>query len=135
MERRCGGWQDDNRLDGIKRKYVKWILKLDWRIPNYILIEETKINEIKFKIIRRTVKYEERIGNSRKKLIKECIKELEKDSRGKEGDWEKKRREVLERAGMSKKQIRRVREAGDQGITEDLMKRLERRGKEERQDK
>ena len=47
---------------------------------------------------------------------------------GKGGDWEKKRREVLERAGMSKEQIRRVREAGDQGITEDLMKR-KRRGK------
>ena len=58
---------------------------------------------------------------------------MEKVSRGKEGDWEKKRREVLERAGMSKKQIRRVRETEDQDITEDLMKRLERRGKEERQ--
>ena len=34
---------------------------------------------------------------------------------------------------MSKEQIRRVRKAGDQGITEDLMKRLERREKEERQ--
>lgn len=43
---------------------------------------------MKIKAIRRAVK--ERIGNSRKKLIKECIKELEKNSRGK-GDWEKKR--------------------------------------------
>ena len=32
----------DNRLDEIKKKYVKWILKLDWRTPNYILVEETK---------------------------------------------------------------------------------------------
>ena len=28
------GWQDDNRLDKIKKKYMKWILKLDWRTPN-----------------------------------------------------------------------------------------------------
>jgi len=32
------GWANDERMDGIKRKYVKWIL--DRRIPNYILVEE-----------------------------------------------------------------------------------------------
>ena len=63
---------------------MKWILKLDWRIPNYILIEETKINEIKIKAIRRAVKYEEKIRNSKKKLILEYVKELEKECRGKE---------------------------------------------------
>jgi len=36
------GGVGDNRLDEIKKKYVKWILKLDWRTPNYILVEETK---------------------------------------------------------------------------------------------
>lgn len=29
-------------MEKIKRKYIKWILKLDRRTPNYILEEETK---------------------------------------------------------------------------------------------
>lgn len=41
------GWQYDNRLDKLKRKYVKWILGLDRRTPNYIVIEETKMKEKK----------------------------------------------------------------------------------------
>ena len=62
MEQRWG-WQEDRRLDGIKRKYVKWILGLNWRTPNYILAEETKIRGIKNykKAIKRAIKYEEKI--------------------------------------------------------------------------
>ncbi|KYN30224.1 hypothetical protein ALC57_00314, partial [Trachymyrmex cornetzi] len=102
-------WQNDNRLDGIKRKYMKWILKLDWRTPNYILTEETKMEEIKVKAIRRAVKGEE------------------------ESKWEKKRREVLERTEMSKEQVRREREIRNQRVAEEFMKRIERRETEGRQ--
>jgi len=52
-------------MDGVKRKYVKWILRLDKRTPNYILVEEC-MKEI-----------ERREGNSEK------------------NKWEKKRREVM----------------------------------------
>jgi len=32
------GWPNDERMDGRKRKYVKWILGLDRGTPNYILV-------------------------------------------------------------------------------------------------
>ena len=51
-----------------------------------------------------------KITNSKKKLIQKCVKILKKECRGKEeSKCEKKRREVLERAGMSKEQVRRIR--------------------------
>jgi len=46
-------------LDKVTRKYMKWILGLDRRTPNYIIKEETKMKEIKIEAIRRAVKYEE----------------------------------------------------------------------------
>ena len=33
------GWNDERRLDIIKRRYMKWILGLDKVTPNYILRE------------------------------------------------------------------------------------------------
>ena len=35
-------WNDEERLDIIKRRYMKWILELDKVTPNYILREETR---------------------------------------------------------------------------------------------
>lgn len=46
-------------MEKIKRKYIKWILKLD-RTPNYILEEETKIKELRTEAIKRAIKYEEK---------------------------------------------------------------------------
>lgn len=36
------GWGEEGRIDRIKRKYVKWVLGLDGRTSNYILMEESK---------------------------------------------------------------------------------------------
>jgi len=72
------GWTNENRLDKIKRKYVKWILNLDARTPNYILIEETKMKELRIKAIKRAITYEKKAYVSEKKLVKECIKDVEK---------------------------------------------------------
>lgn len=66
-------WQYKDRLDRIKRKYVKWILELNRGTPNYILLEETMIREIKMKAIR-AIRYEEKSRNTSKKLVHECIK-------------------------------------------------------------
>lgn len=40
------GWQNKERVDGIQRKYLKWILGLEKRTPNYILRKECKMKEI-----------------------------------------------------------------------------------------
>lgn len=94
------GWQNEKRLDVIKRKYVKWILNLDRRTPNYILQEETKMKELRMQAIKRAIRYEGKAYDSKKKIIKECIRDLQKDRPKKEeGGWERKRREMIEKSG------------------------------------
>ncbi|XP_043588291.1 uncharacterized protein LOC122570259 [Bombus pyrosoma] len=62
------GWNMEERLDKIQRRYVKWILGLGMTTPNYILIEECKLTEIKEKALRRAAKYEGRAIESKKEL-------------------------------------------------------------------
>lgn len=50
-------------MDKLKRKYIKWILGLDKRTPNYIIREETKMKETKMRAIKRAVRYEEKQDN------------------------------------------------------------------------
>jgi len=72
------GWKNERKLDKIKRKYVKWVLGLDRKTPNYILVEETKMIEIRMEALRRAINYEEKARKSEKKLVVECIKDLER---------------------------------------------------------
>ena len=47
--------------------------------PNYILIEACKIIEIKEKALKRAARYEEKALESKKELVKEYIKERERN--------------------------------------------------------
>lgn len=71
------GWGNEERMEKIKRKYIKWILKLDRRTSNYILEKETKMEELRMEAIKGAVKYERKTRQS-EKIIVECIKEIEK---------------------------------------------------------
>ena len=87
------GWNVEERLDRIQRRYVKWILGLDMTTSNYILIEECKLIEIKEKALKRAARYEEKALESKKELVKECIKERERNremaKKGKEQERER----------------------------------------------
>lgn len=61
-------------MDRIKRKYVKWILGLDRRAPNYILVEEIKMIELRLEAMRWAIKYKEKASKFVKKIV--CIKLL-----------------------------------------------------------
>ena len=92
------GWGNEERIDKVTRKYVKWVLGLDGKTPNHILIEETKIKELRLEAKKRAIKYEEKARKSEKKLVIECIKEMDKEGRKKEesSKWEGKKRKEME---------------------------------------
>ncbi|XP_024227618.2 uncharacterized protein LOC112213914, partial [Bombus impatiens] len=69
------GWNMEERLDRVQSRYVKRILGLDMTTPNYILVEECKLIEMKEKALKRAARYEEKALESKKELVKECIKE------------------------------------------------------------
>lgn len=61
--------------------------------------KKTKIRGIKMKEVRRTIRQEDKARNTRK-LVQECIKDLEKERpKGEKDKWERKKRELLERTG------------------------------------
>nr|XP_033199428.1 vicilin-like seed storage protein At2g18540 [Bombus vancouverensis nearcticus] len=104
------GWNIEERLDRVKRRYVRWLLGLNTTTPNYILREECKIEEIREKALKRTVRYEEKALESKKELVKECIKERERNwGKGQEGKRARKRKMRLEEAREGRTQG----EAGD----------------------
>ncbi|XP_033174242.1 uncharacterized protein LOC117151125 [Bombus impatiens] len=91
------GWNMEERLDRVQRGYVKWILGLDMTTPNYILVEVCKLIEMKEKALKRAARYEEKALESKKELVKECIKEREREwGNGQEGKRARKRKKGLE---------------------------------------
>ncbi|XP_033313402.1 uncharacterized protein LOC117212596 [Bombus bifarius] len=101
----------EERLDRIQRRYAKWILGLDMTTPNYILIEECKIIKIKEKALKRAARHEGKALESKKELVKECIKERERNwGNGHEGKRARKRKKELEEVRKGVTQI----EAGEE---------------------
>lgn len=117
------GWGNEERMEKIKRKYIKWILKLDRRTPNYILEKETKMKELRMEAIKRAVKYEQKARQS-EKIIVECIKEIEKRRENiEESKWEKKRRRILEEVDIGRTEKKREEE--ETRISEKIIERIE----------
>lgn len=74
--------------------------------------EENKDERVEVRSYKKAIKKPEKITRkSKKKLVIECLNELEKEelSRG-ESKQKKKKREIMERAGISKEQLNRKRE-------------------------
>jgi len=128
------GWKKDERLDKVMRKYMKWILGLDRRTPNYIVKEETKMKEIKIEAIRRAVKYEEEIRRLEKKIVVECMKEMEKEGRrGEVSKWEKRKQEVIQEAGICKAGMKEKREREEtKKIVKEIVEKIRKKDEKER---
>lgn len=58
----------------MERKYLKWVLGLE-----RLLTEENKCEEISNMTVKRALSYEEKSRKSDKKLVMECIKEIERE--------------------------------------------------------
>lgn len=118
-------------MNGIKRKYVKWILGLDRRTPNYIVVKETKMEALK-----RAIKYEEKTRKTEKKIVTECMKEIDRRRiESGESKWKRERKEIMERAYMKEELQKKREEKGAEEIVDEIMGRLIRKEKEERKNK
>jgi len=116
---------------------MKWILGLDRRTPNYIIKEETKMKEIKIEAIRRAIKYEEETRQSEKKIVVECMKEMEREGRGGQtSKWERWRQEAFREAGISKEEMKEKREREEtKEIVKEIVEKIKKKEKEERRKK
>jgi len=91
------------------------------------------MKEIRMTAVRRAIRYKGKARYSKKKIVCECIKKLEKRRPAEEeGRWEKKRRELIEKAGISKEQLKEGMEVDAQETLKDIMEKVEKKEKSER---
>lgn len=104
------GWEKKVELDKVQRKYLKWVLSLQKTTADYLVLEETKQIPTSIKAIKRAVAYEEKAKLSNKNLIKECIREIEKDKQKEDvGEWEAYREDCWDKVNFNKEERDRIR--------------------------
>lgn len=130
------GWLNEERLDKIQVEYVKWILGLERETPSCILLEENKIKEIRVKALEKAIKYEEMARKSKKRLVKDCIKEIDK-IRGnrKQGKWEKKRKNMKETIGITREEEDNYRQKGVKEVVQRAVEKITKKERMERRKK
>ncbi|KAH0818181.1 hypothetical protein GEV33_004610 [Tenebrio molitor] len=114
------GWREQEGLEGVQGKYLKWVLGVDRETPGYIVMEETKRDGIRIEAGKRAMRFEERlIERGECRILQECLKEKRKEI-GK-GVW-KEREAYFERNGYAGAEIERMREGG-RAMTDELVQR------------
>ncbi|KAH0816561.1 hypothetical protein GEV33_006230 [Tenebrio molitor] len=114
------GWREQEGLEGVQGKYLKWVLGVDRETPGYIVMEETKRDGIRIEAGKRAIRFEERlIERGEGRILQECLKEKRKEI-GK-GVW-KEREAYFERNGYAGAEIERMREGG-RAMTDELVQR------------
>lgn len=104
------GWKEVNDLEVLQTKYIRWVLKLDSKTPNYITLTETNKYRLRTDFIRRAIEYEERTSRAAEETyIKQIWKEIE-EGRG-SIRLESQRRKVYEEAGYSLSEVYRLRKS------------------------
>ncbi|KAH0816691.1 hypothetical protein GEV33_006099 [Tenebrio molitor] len=109
------GWREQEGLEGVQGKYLKWVLGVDRETPGYIVMEETKRDGIRIEAGKRAIRFEERlIERGECRILQECLKEKRKEI-GK-GVW-KEREAYFERNGYAGA------EQGGRAMTDELVQR------------
>lgn len=72
------GWEEKKNLEKIMLNYVKWIFRIDFCTPRYVMYRELVIDKLKIGLRIRAVRYENRIKEESKgKWMKKCWKKKE----------------------------------------------------------
>ena len=115
------GWSTLPKLESIQTRYLKWILRLEYATPGYLVMEETKRKKLSIESGKRAILFEVKIRKGQKnKILYEIVKEIDKN-KGLKSAWVKERRLYLQRNGMSPECIKRNVEEGTR-IVEELVR-------------
>jgi len=80
MMQKSGGWEEKKELEKVMLDCVKWIFKIDFCTPRYLITRELCIDKLKIGWGIRALNYEDRIKNVEVRCItKKCS--LEKGNR------------------------------------------------------
>ncbi|XP_068912463.1 golgin subfamily A member 6-like protein 6 [Tenebrio molitor] len=127
-------WKEQEEVERVQEKYLRWVLGVDRETPGYIVREECKRSKLRVKAEKRTAKFEDRMGGREEcRILTECYREKKKNAD------EKEREKYCRRNGDTDKQERRerIREARynreyERCVTEDVPVYLGRESTKER---
>lgn len=106
------GWSEYRKLEALQERYLKWCLGLPWYTPGYVVMEETKRDQIRVEAGKRAVKFEERIEKGGTILLRECLKEKLVIREGR-GRLAQQRVSYLQRNGCSEEELVRRKREGE----------------------
>ena len=105
------GWREQKELEKIQMDYMRWVLKLDFCTPRYIVYKETDSKKLMCDWGRRAVKYEEKIYKQKdNRLTTMCW--LEKLEKGEKDKYSMDRIAYFNRLGYSSLAVENIRRAG-----------------------
>ena len=105
------GWSEIKQLEKIQTDYMRWVLKLDFCTPRYIIYKETDTRRLKIEWGRRAVDFEEKIKKHKDtRLTKMCW--LEKVESGGRDNYSKERKAYYKGLGYSLKSIEDLKAKG-----------------------
>jgi hypothetical protein len=79
------GWKEQEEVERLHEKYLRWVLGVDIETPGYIVREECKRSKLKLKAGKRAAKCEDRMGEREEcTILSECYREKKKNEDEKE---------------------------------------------------
>jgi hypothetical protein len=101
------GWKDQEEVERVQEKYLRWVLGVDRETPGYIVREECKRSKLRGKAGKRAAKFEDRMGGREEcRILTECYREKKKNAD------EKEREKYCRRNGYASEEVERVRAEG-----------------------
>ncbi|KAL6438735.1 hypothetical protein ACFW04_004611 [Cataglyphis niger] len=99
-------------LEKIMLDYVRWIFRLDFYTPRYLITRELRINKLKIKWGFRTVKYAKKIRKlNENRWLKKCWSE--KENEGREDLYSREKRKYYNRNGWEIEAVEDLRRRDD----------------------
>lgn len=73
------GWEEKEVLEKVMMDYVRWIFRLEFCTPRYIIMRELRMDKLKVGWGIRALRYEERVkGEGEESILKKCWREKER---------------------------------------------------------
>ena len=117
-------WKEQKGLEKIQMDYYRWVLRLDFCTPRYIIYEETKVEILKIDWAGKAVKFEDKIRILKEsRLIKICCREMCTDKAQSQSQYNQERMQYFNSLGLSEMEVENMRRAGksvqEEGKTRD----------------
>jgi hypothetical protein len=75
------GWKEQEEVERVQEKYLRWVLGVDRETPGYIVREECKRSKLRVKAGKRAAKFEDRMGGREEcRILTECYRGKKKNA-------------------------------------------------------